>query len=350
MFTVTEINHAAQLAEYRLPWRSLWERTPRASFFQTREWLECFLFHYGDDFDLRTLIVSTKNRPVGIVPLIVKRVSSRLGTVRALTYPLNGWGAFYGPIGGNPAAALSGALRHIASSPRNWDTLDLRGVEPSATDAARTENALSIAGFIPLERPWAETAAVDLARISAGDQFVLRRRLQAAERELWRRGNWELVRHRPDGCGTASSLLRTDLWSLAKRLFADRDAIEAEFLRDCYEAAAWQGALDFSLIVQRGEPVGCIIAFVGHDQLEPFAAAFAPEHAEHVRTVLVERLMFDGVQQRNERIVFGPRQLELASGWHARLVSSSRWTHFATFGARAQILRMAQQRHRRASA
>jgi CelD/BcsL family acetyltransferase involved in cellulose biosynthesis len=89
MFTVAEINFPAQLAELRHVWRSLWERTPQASFLQTREWLESYLFHDAMADDLRVLVVATKGRPVGIVPLMVKRVRSRFGTVRMLTYPLD---------------------------------------------------------------------------------------------------------------------------------------------------------------------------------------------------------------------------------------------------------------------
>lgn len=352
MFTVAEINHAAQLAEYRSVWRSLWQRTPRASFFQTREWLECFLYHFGDHYDLRTLLVSTGKRPLGIVPMIARRVGSRLGTVRALTYPLGDWGACYGPIGQNPSAVLTGALQHIALSRRNWELIDLRSVAPATTDSARTADALSAAGFPAAERPWSTAAVIDFDGNSAGDRFALRRQLQSAERELWRRGGWELLRHRPDGRGTSTSVLRNDLWAMADRLFEaqGRNVTELDFLRDTFEAAAWQGAADLSLLFIHGRPAGCLLAFVGNGQIDVVAGAFAPEHAELVRQVLVGRLITDGNQRGDRRFVFGPQQSDLAAGWPSESVQSVRWTHFATFGARAQLLKLAQRRHSLVSA
>jgi hypothetical protein len=352
MFTVTEINHAARLSELRTVWRTLWQRTPRASFFQTREWLECFLYHFGDDYDLRTLLVSSGARPVGIVPLIARRVGSRLGPVRALTYPLGEWGAFYGPIGRNPSAVLTGALQHVAMSRRNWELIDLRSVEPAAGDAAQTGDALAAAGFAAVERTWSAAAIIDFDGHSAGDRFGLRRKLQSAERELWRRGPWELVRHRPDGRGAGTSILRSDLWTAADRLLEaqGRNVRELDFLRDSFEAAAWQGAADLSLVYLRGQPVGCLLAFAGNGQTDVVAGAFAAEHDELVQQVLVGRLLVDGDQRGERRFVFGPQQRELAVGWPAETVHSSRWTHFATFGARAQLLRFAQRRHTLVSA
>jgi CelD/BcsL family acetyltransferase involved in cellulose biosynthesis len=350
MFTVAEINFPAQLAELRHVWRSLWERTPQASFLQTREWLESYLFHDAMADDLRVLVVATKGRPVGIVPLMVKRVRSRFGTVRMLTYPLDDWGAGYGPIGANPAAALLGALQHIAHSPRDWDVIDLPAVMSPQGDPNQTEHAMRLSGLTAQAQAGAEAAVIDFDELLTGDQFGLRRQLQTTQRELSQRGPWELIRHRPDGRGSNAEVLRCDLWREAAGLWMGHDDTEREFLRDCYESAAWTGRLDYSALKLHGRTIGSLLAVAGPEQVEPLAAAFAPEHAEAARDVLVGRLLIDGLERGDRRFVFGPRQVELAAEWCPRKVQTTRWTHFAAFGARAQLLRLAQWRGQRVPA
>ncbi|MGQ9504850.1 MAG: hypothetical protein ACUVQR_08065, partial [Thermogutta sp.] len=81
--------------------------------------------------------------------LVVKRESSRLGTLRVLTYPLDNWGDFYGPIGPNPTATLLTALRYIAEGERDWNAVDLRWVDRERCDHDRTPAAMRQVGLKP---------------------------------------------------------------------------------------------------------------------------------------------------------------------------------------------------------
>ena len=103
MTDVREINQIHELAEYRLEWRSLLERTEGESFFHTLEWLEVYWRHFGQGQRLRVLLVSSESRLSGILPLVVEREPTRVGAVRVLTYPLHDWGSFYGPVASRPA-------------------------------------------------------------------------------------------------------------------------------------------------------------------------------------------------------------------------------------------------------
>ena len=162
MTDVHEINRIDQLGELRADWSRLLAQTRGASFFQTLDWLEVYWRHYGADQKLRTLIVSASGRPVGIVPLVVANEQTKVGTVRVLTYPLHDWGTFYGPIGPDPGAALTAGLEHVRRSRRDWDTVDLRWVGATVTDADETARAMRAVGFQAYKTVWDRAAWIDL--------------------------------------------------------------------------------------------------------------------------------------------------------------------------------------------
>ncbi len=87
MVTISEINRLDDLAEIRDLWRELWWRTPGASFFQSVEWFEKSRQCLEGSKRLRVLVVSVSGRPVGIVPLEVRRVWTPVGPMRVLGYP-----------------------------------------------------------------------------------------------------------------------------------------------------------------------------------------------------------------------------------------------------------------------
>ena len=146
MAQVVEINDPAELAGYRLLWTKLYSETAGASFFHSLDWLETYWQYHGDRQRLRVLVVYAAGSPIGILPLVVRRETTRLGTVRVLTYPLADWGSFYGPIGPNPTATLIAGLGHVRRTEADWDLIDLRWIDgPEACD--RTLRAMEIRGF-----------------------------------------------------------------------------------------------------------------------------------------------------------------------------------------------------------
>jgi len=84
---VSEINRIDQLAQFRQEWRELLRQTAGASFFQSLEWLEVYWRHFGEGQKLRVLTVFVDDRPAGILPLVVQSEKSKMGRVRALTFP-----------------------------------------------------------------------------------------------------------------------------------------------------------------------------------------------------------------------------------------------------------------------
>ena len=144
---VIEINNIEHLEAYRPHWRDLLERTPCANFFQTLEWLEVYWRHYGEQQQLRVLMEIEDGKLVGIVPLTLKSERSRAGRIRFLTYPMDSWGSFYGPIGLNPQRTLTAAFNYLRQRRRDWDVLELRWAGDFGTTVEMTESALADAGM-----------------------------------------------------------------------------------------------------------------------------------------------------------------------------------------------------------
>ena len=117
MSEVIELTSVSELEDQRLLWSSLLAQTQGASFFQSLDWLICYWNHFGDGQRLRVLVVMSQGAPIGILPLIVRRESTRAGPLRVLTYPLHDWGSYYGPIGPHPSATLLAGLGYVRHQP-----------------------------------------------------------------------------------------------------------------------------------------------------------------------------------------------------------------------------------------
>src|SRR5262245_15200146 len=74
MLTTIEINSVEEFDQIRKTWHRLWTQTPRATFFQTPEWIEASWTHYPDPQKLRLILVERRGEIVGIVPFCVRTV------------------------------------------------------------------------------------------------------------------------------------------------------------------------------------------------------------------------------------------------------------------------------------
>jgi len=269
MTRVTEINSLEELAGRRLLWDLLLSQTREATFFQSLDWLWAYWRHHGERQRLRVLIVEATDRPIGILPLTVISEPTRLGAIRVLTYPLDGWGTFFGPIGPNPAATLVSGLRHIHETPQDWDLLDLRWVDAKGIDAGRAAAALRSVDLAAAQKPWQEVAQIELTgdwnAYWLGRDPDWRREVERTGRRLAERGELNYIRYRPEGdrCGDGDP--RWDLYDACERLArrswqgsaADgttlsHDSVRA-YLRDAHAAAAAAGGVDLNLLLSDGQ-------------------------------------------------------------------------------------------------
>ena len=357
MPTVHEVNDLEELAGYRLLWNSLLPQTDKATFFQSLDWLELYWRHYGCGGRLRVLIVSSADRPIGILPLVVRTESTRLGPVRVLTYPLDDWGTFYGPIGPNPTATLLVGLKHIRQSGRDWDLLDLRWVDAIGCDLGRTRRAMESAGFRPCEQAWRRAAVVRMER--TWDDYweslpkKWRHNVVRLERRLAEQAEITHVRYRPEPETSGGGDPRWDLYDacleIARRSWQGSSTTGttlchgsvAEYLRQTHARAARTGSLDLNLLLVDGRPAAFAYNYVYRDSVFALRAAYDPRLAAFGPGTVLQRMVLEESFRRGDRVYdLGTSGLDWKRHWQTSTTTSYRYTHFPTGVPRAQFLRL----------
>ncbi|MGQ9506126.1 MAG: GNAT family N-acetyltransferase [Thermogutta sp.] len=355
MSYVVEIRALDQLVGYQLAWRKLWTETPAASFFQSYEWFETYWRHFGDNQILRVLAVYSDGEIIGLLPLVVRTETTRLGPVRVLTYPLDEWGSFFGPVGKNPTATLLAGLRHVRESHRDWDILDLRWVDKEGLDRTRTPTVMRQVGLHPQEQPWMPSAIVKMEEswesYWASRTSKFRNNVRRAEKRLsaWRRV--EFLRYRPRG-GFTDDDPRWDLYEICHELslrgWQARDtkgktlahADVADFLRDVHHRAAHLGCMEMNILAVDGQPIAFAYNYVCDGRVFGLRTAYDPAWAEaNPGTYLRYRMIRDSFERGDSEFNLGPGYLESKKSWANHLTYSYRYTYFPS-SPRAQLLRL----------
>ena len=355
MIEVREINQIEELGEFRIAWQGLLEHTPGASFFHSLDWLECYWKHFRAGQRLRVLVVREKRQPVGIVPLVVRTESTRVGRLRMLTYPLHDWATFFGPIGPNPSSTLVAGLRHVRQTPRDWDVLDLRWVDVDGADLGRTERAMAQAGFHPCGQKWDRTSRIELPETWPaywqGREAKFRKNIDRLQRRMAEQGKMELVRYRPQpACGDEVDP-RWDLYdtcvALAQRSWQGHSGDKTNlchaevggFLHDAHRAAARLDAVDLSLLYFNDEPAAFMYNYRWHDALYGLRRGFDPRF-KHLRPGLVlQKMMLEDGHHRGDRFYdLGTGSHDAKQAWRTGVQTSYRFTFFPALVLRAQLL------------
>lgn len=356
MTEVVEINELNELLAYAAVWKTLFNRMPRATFFQTLQWLCAYWKHFSEDQRLRVLIAYSCGEPIGILPLVVRREQTRLGTFRVLTYPLADWGSYYGPIGNDGAATLAIGLRYIAQSRRDWDLLDLRWIEMDEVDRGRTQNAFRLAGMSTLVTPWKEISIVDLPD-SFEDYLESRKpKFRQNVRRLIRRGETEGIqfhRYRPQPCPTGpldeSYSLLDQCLTLAERSWQgssetgttlSHDSVRA-FFHDSHEAATRLGMLDIGYLTLEDRMVAFGYKYHHQGEIQAMRVGHDPDMQKYgLGTLQYAHGLRDSIELGERRLDLGPNHLETKANWRTSLGISYRICHHSQWMLRAQALRL----------
>jgi CelD/BcsL family acetyltransferase involved in cellulose biosynthesis len=356
MIEVREINQIEALSELRTAWQTLLAQTQGASFFHSLDWLECYWKHFSAGQRLRVLVAIEDRQPIGIMPLAVRTESTRVGRLRTLTYPLQNWATFFGPIGPNPTATLVAGLRHVRQTPRDWDVLDLRWVDVDGADRGRTERAMAQTGFRPYGQKWDWTALVELPEnwqtYWQGRKAKFRRNVDRLQRRMAEQGKVELVRYRPGPGGGGQVDPRWDLYdacvALAQRSWqgesGDRTNLcHAEvggFLRDAHAAAARLGAADLNLLYFNDQPAAFMYLYRGQTTVCGLRRGFDPQFKHLGPGLVLQKMMLeDGHRRGDRRYDLGTGSHETKQAWRTQLRASYRFTFFPAMALRAQLLR-----------
>ena len=202
MIEVVEINDVEKLSHYRLVWNSLFPATPDRFLLSNIRLVRYLLAALWADQKMRVLVVYGGGEPLGIVPFCVRREAYRVGRVRVLTYPLDNWSTWYGPIGPNPATTMLAAMQHLRRTPRDWDMFELRWVPDEGVQGGKTARAMRIAGLFSQNQEYQVTSLVDLPatfdEFLAGKSHSTAAAIPAVRCEICsQRVGPNIIRHRP---------------------------------------------------------------------------------------------------------------------------------------------------------
>ncbi len=349
MVTVSEFNDLEELHQFRLLWRSLWERTPQATIFQTLEWLQTYWREFGRGQKLRVLLVSVSGRPVGFVPLVVKRRKTSAGTLRVLSYPVDSFGHVFGPVSPYTAAILAETMRHLRDSARDWDVLDLAPIDSNGRENGRTHNAMKHRGFRPSVSQCDEFASVNLA-IPWELYFQSRMPdLQNGISQWESAGNVEFIRYRPAGVIHGETLPRWDLMREFESLFGDvllghteqgKILKRRRFWKDTHPLAIETGTLDFCLLRVHGQTVAGAYNYHHDGRVQGHLLAAREPQSDQMLHLLIHRMLVDSIERGDELYRFPIGAEEIACEWQTGIETTFRYTHYARLEPRAQLLRL----------
>ncbi len=356
MVDVIEINDIEELSQYRLLWNSLFQATPNASFFHTLDWLETSWRHFGDGQKLRVLIPYAAGEPLGILPLCVRREKYRLSTVRVLTYPLDNWGTWYGPIGPNPSATMLAAMQHLRRTPRDWDMIELRWVPDDATQGGKSARALRVAGLLTEVKPYQSTSFVDLP----GDWNTYLKNKSRSLRSQFKRQlrhviddqGAEFVRHRPAPYSEGDGDPRWDLYDMCEQIAAaswqssvsngntlTHDGLR-DFYRDAHAAAARLGMVGISILRVDSRPVAFLYNYVHDGRIFCLRMGYDASVGEHgYGSALLLKWIEDSIARGDRTIDFGPGDREHKRRLRTRVESTYRLTYTPLDSWRSQAVR-----------
>jgi hypothetical protein len=359
MITVSEYNDAASLVQIRELWRELWWKTPRASFFQSVEWFETSLRRASGNGRIRVLVVAAANRPIGIVPLVVKRVTSGIGRLRVLTDSPDERGFFYEPIGPNPAATLEAVLSHVTSTPVDWDLFELRHADVQRFERGPAPAQLWQTRFGSLRRFEERRPIIDCrgdwVHYWRSRSEELRSEYRRSEEALQALGEIEYVRYRPEGSPLEDDDPRWDLFEQLERRREEgqakgrathrrqqRQPGQETLPRELHEAATRVAGVDFNVLRLNGRSIAWAYNYRCDGRLETQRIRAVAEHQKLATAVLMGRMLRDGFRRGDEYYLFEPAASLAATGWQTGETSRFRYTHFAPQAPRAQLLRLVQ--------
>ena len=358
MADVVEINDLEELEQYRLAWNSLLPQTPRASFFHTFDWLQTYWHFFGGEQQMRVLVIRSEGKPIGIVPLCVRTDHFHVGNVRVLTYPIDDWGTWYGPIGPNPSASLFMAMKHLQETPRDWDMLDLRWACVDEESSNTTQRALRAADWQAEQLDYQETSIVqfegnDWESYRSGLSKKWRHEMGRAQRGLERDYEISFERHRPLGANCGDNDPRWDLYDncldIAEHSWQGDSttgntlshSYVREFLRQCHQHAAKLGMLDMVVLKLDDQPAAFQYNYCYDGKLFGLRMGFDREYAKRgVGKALLGWTLKDSFERGDRVLDMGIGEYGFKHRFRTGTETSQRYTYYPWQAWRGQTVRL----------
>lgn len=339
-------------------WKRLHAETPHANFFQSLEWFSARTRHPVEEDDgFRTYIVSEDGRPIGIIPMVIQNHATKVGVIRKLRFPDNGWCSFFGPLGPDPEKAIEAVSNFIWE--KNEDRIDLAEfttLPEYSPDTAPDVNRNSRGGQVIAEC----SHVANLYLNSSWDEYWesrraqknRRRNVERCERRLAELGEISYLRYRIENPGEDP---RWDLFEecvdLARSSWQDglvdgttmhHDDVK-EFVREAHQAAVDGGALDINLLYLDGRAIAYVYGYHYEGYLDLMRVGFDPDLKKLAPgNALWTRLIRDSIDRGDRVLDFGPSCLDYKKFWINKLETSHQITQFAPT-SRGQGFRMARK-------
>lgn len=360
MLQVREINEFAELESLRADWNRLLVETVDYSFFQTLDWLQAVWNHYALPQKLRVLVVERDGRPIGIVPCCVRTERRKIGSVRVLTYPVDDWTTFYGPITAEPATCFRAALGHVAATPCDWDVIDLRYVDQQSPEFMDVGAAFRELRLDFIARPRME---VRLCRMSEGWEAYVDSRSRNWRRQMRRdlevladRGEVRLVRYRPIAGGTGRDAHSLEIYDACERIAAKSWQADAEsqstlssprvrdLLLELHCRAASLGMLDANILTVGGRPVAFNYNYVAAGRAFGLRAGFDPTaKMDHCGRILLYKMLEGSFARGDVEYCFGPGRQSYKDRFANEMRYAYTFRHFSRRSFKSRLMRLREQ-------
>jgi len=357
---VIELNEIDALLDYHGDWTRLLNQTPGGSFFRSLEWLQAYWTHFAVEQKLRVLVVRDAGEVTGIVPLCVRRISSRFGPCSILTYPFDDWGSFYGPVSADPERTLTTAFDYLLQARRDWDLIDLRCVDHDGFDGGATERAMASLKMSFEKFDWNQTMCINLDQ--PWDEYLAewprkaRQTYTRAERKVAEEGEVEFFRYRPRGEAFGEVDPRWDLYQQCEEVAAsswqasstDGTTLTHEkvsgFFRDSYESAIRAGAVDLNLLYLSGKPAAFCYNYYLNGRLDGLRMGYDPAMSRNgLGRLLLGRVIHDSMDRGDLLMDMDCGAKDAKKCWYTSIENSYRYVHYSTTSPMGNVLKLSHQ-------
>ena len=307
---------------------------------------------------MRVLIVYGGGEPIGIVPLCVRSEAYRVGKVRVLTYPLDNWGTWYGPIGPNQSTTMLAAVQHLRRTPRDWDMMELRWVADEGVQGGKTARAMRVANMFSGKQEYQITSLVELptsfAVYLANKSNSLRRQHRSLVRKYFETGRAEYVRHRPAAAAEGDGDPGWDLYAacetVAQSSWQSRvvhgNTITHERVREYFQAAhaaaARLGMLDVNVLMFDGQPAAFLYGYHCHGNVTTLRTGFDPSLGDGLGSALLLKTIEDSCGRGDRVIDFGAGEGEHKRRLRTRTETTFQLSYTPLDSWRSQAVRLSR--------
>lgn len=353
-----EINSPEELDRLAPEWQDLLAATPRASFFQSCDWLRIRWQHAKPNEDHFVVGIREGDQLTGLIPFMIAPMQTKVGEMMVARFPFDGWGSFYGPISANPQGALQQATDYLVKSGRKFDFMELTPMADPGSQSRHVEMDEPVTTIELLGQKSDEDTRVGMLDLtddwetywkSRAKQKNRRRNVERCERRLNELGEIRWERHRPNASedSNAEDYMEVfDKCEAISKLSWQKDLVNGNtlhhadvnaFLRDVHSAAVRAGALDASLLFLDDRPIAFMYGYHFNGYVDQIRIGFDPEFSKLAPgNALWSRMIRDSFERGDRVLDLGPTCLDYKRFWITRLEPGYSYCRYVSLKSQAQ--------------